>query len=168
MKKISRILISTILLLFSAGIGAASAANGIIPLPQSRETFVYSAVASPVEAKVPSEAKPAGIGPLAEGGDTFSLQVAIGPFARPVDMYLTLLSPDEKGAHVLTLNQDNTFKPFSISSKPWRSDVMSADEVVMRIPVSSLASGPYVLMFAVMPAGVQDRYYLWTVPFLVP
>ncbi len=168
MKKISHMLLGNMLLFFSLWAGAASAASGAIPVPQSRETFLYSASASPFEAKSPSEAKPVGIGSLAEGGDTFSLQVTIGPFARPVDMYLTLLSPDEKSAPVLTLAPDNTFKPFLIGSRPWRGKVTSADEAVMNIPASSLASGPYVLMFAVMPADVQDRYYLWTVPFLVP
>jgi len=168
MKKISSILIGTILLLSSAGVGAASAANGIIPVPQSRETFVYSAAAYPVEAKVPSEAKPVGIGPLAQGGDMLSLRINAGPFAQPVDMYLTMLSPDDKRGPVLSLTPANTFEPLLDNSKPWRKRVTGASEVIMNIPVSSMASGPYVLMFAVMPAGVLDRYYLWTVPFLVP
>jgi len=168
MKNISRILISTILLFFSVKAGIVSAANGIVPLPQSRETFVYSAAAYPLESSDPSRSKPIGIGPLAQGGDIFSLQIIAGPFAQPVDMYLTMLSPDDKRGPVLSLTTGNTFEPLLDSSKPWRKRVTGVSEVIMHIPVSTMASGPYVLMFAVMPADVQDRYYLWTVPFLVP
>lgn len=162
------LLLSGVLLLVCAATGAAIAANGIVPLPESRETFVYSAMAYPLEAKVLSEARPIGIGPLAEGGYTFNLQVSIGPFAMPVDMYLTMLSPDDQSGNVLLLGPDNKFEPFSGSMKPWREKVTAAHEFVMDIPVSSMMSGPYVLVFAAMPAGAQDSYYLWTVPFLVP
>jgi len=168
MKKRFSILLSALLLLFCLSAGVASAANGKFPLPGSRETFLYSAAAYPFEAATPSEARPVGIGSLAEGRDSFNLQVSIGPFVRPVDMYLTLLSPDDRNGPVLSLNPDNTFGTFSGSMKPWREKVTAADDFIMDIPVSSMVSGPYVLMFAVMPAGFQDRYYLWTVPFLVP
>lgn len=157
-----------ILLLFCSAAGAASASNGVVPLPATRETYLYSASVYPFEAMALSKAKPVGIGPLAEGGDTFNLQVSIGPFARPVDMYLTMLSPDDKRGPVLSLSPGNTFEPFSGSMKPWRKNVTAADELIMDIPVSSMTSGPYVLMFAVMPADLLDSYYLWTVPFLVP
>ncbi len=168
MKKIFSMLLTPFLLLSFVALDIASASNGMLPLPQSRETFVYSAATYPLEARIPSKSKPVGIGSLAEGGDSFNLQISIGPFVRPVDMYLTLLSPDDKRGPALTLSPDNTFETFSGNMKPWREKVTAADDFIMDLPVSSMVSGPYILMFAVMPVGVQDRYYLWTVPFLVP
>ena len=168
MNKIRFILFGFFLLLFSAGYGAVSAASSFVPMPGYREAFVYSAVANPLDAKDLSQAKPVGIGPLAEGGDMLSLSVTAGPFAEPVNMYITLLSPDDKLGPFLSLNPNNTFEPLSDSSKPWREKVAAADEFIMDMPVSSMSSGPYVLIFAVIPAGDLNRCYLWTVPFLVP
>lgn len=168
MKKRSYMLLGSMLLLLCLSASFASAAKGIFPLPESREMFLYSAAAYPLEDRALSTTKPVGIGTVAEGGDSFNLQVSIGTFARPVDMYLTLLSPDDKQGSVLSLRPDNTFETFSGSMRPWRKRVTAAGEFIMDVPVSSLASGPYVLMFAVMPADNSDRYYLWTVPFLVP
>jgi hypothetical protein len=168
MKKRFCLLFSALLLLICLTDSVASADDTILPVPEIRETFIYGAIAYPSESKFIAKSKPVGIGPLAEGGNTFNLQVSIGPFAGPVDMYLSMLSPDDIYGPVLLLSPDNTFEPFSGSMKPWRKNMTAVHEFIMDIPVSFMMSGPYVLMFAVMPADVQDSYYLWTLPFLVP
>ncbi|MCK4793666.1 MAG: hypothetical protein KAV87_58600, partial [Desulfobacteraceae bacterium] len=69
-------------------------ASPTTPIPVSSQSFTYSATTAPVLSADPSQAKPMGLGPVAEGGGTLSITVKTYQFSGPVDIYFGLYSPE--------------------------------------------------------------------------
>jgi len=130
---------------------------------------------------VPRYAKPVGVGAVANGGNTFTLEVA-ARFAGPVDIYLLMYTPegehdgeydsddedDESPARVMYLDREGVFRSASESSRPWKRDVTAVNQkVLVDVPVSELAEGTYKILLKVRPAGTSYRYYQWSTNFIV-
>ena len=70
----------------------------IMPVPASWQSFQYAPAASAAKSTNPSIAKPFGVGSVATGGTTLSLEVSAGKFLGAVDVCLAIyaqnISPD--------------------------------------------------------------------------
>jgi hypothetical protein len=139
-----------------------SASGSILTLqPQGQEFFEYEAVSIPVISKDPATAKPIGIGPVSEGGNTITLTVSTEVFSQPADVYFAISAPaiDAGSIYLLT---DTGLQPISAGLTPWKSGVTRLSESIFgAIDVSGLPSGLYSVYLAVAPVGKIDSYYLW-------
>jgi hypothetical protein len=148
-----------------------SADPGPIPVPTSREIFSFSAIPFPKEKGNLAKAKPFGIGAIAEGG-SLDLQASIGPFAGPVDVYITMYAPEAAGSleplAIYYLRPDNSFAALTTATEPWQENVTDINKHIVDIPAADLLPGPYILVMTVTPAGFQDTYYKWSTSFIVP
>lgn len=112
---------------------------------------------------------PIGIGAAAIGGETVALQIGIGQFSAPVDIYFALTAPalDPVNMYVLTPSGFKTIAqaglvPWLLSSSGGISIPLLQD-----IPVSILPSGTYTFYIAVTPAGSLSSFYMWETTFKV-
>jgi hypothetical protein len=105
------------------------------------------------------------------------MQVNVGEFAGPVNVYLTLYAPSEKPfapVDVYSLQPDNTFKPIEIGAagtggvEPWKSGVTKVSEAAMSsIPAAELPTGQYLVVLTVTSANNENVYYEWMTHFIV-
>jgi len=138
-----------------------------MPVPTSQLIFSYDPVALPVISTNPSQAKPVGVGSVAEGGDTLSLQISLGQFTGLVDIYFAIYAPSIDPNNIYILNSDNYFQTTIV---PWKENTQGPidEKLFGDIPLSLLPPGTYYLYLAVTPADSLDYYYLWTTYFLIP
>ncbi len=133
-----------------------------LPVPQDQATFSYFPVVSPVVGSTPSETKPIGIGPYAEGGRTLSVQISLPGFSGNVDVFFGLYAP-AIGADVLYfLDGDGKLRPLSDGLVAWRSGAARIEEELFGpIDTSLLPEGTYFFYLLVTPQGTTDQFYLW-------
>ncbi|MEF9426818.1 MAG: BACON domain-containing protein, partial [Candidatus Mariimomonas ferrooxydans] len=146
-----------------------------IPVPIGQQSFPYDPTTTPEASPNPAEAMPVGVGDVATGGDTLTVQVNLGQFSAPVDIYgAYMLSTDPDNIYVL--NPDLTFQVFSfeeffqalsdgafpVGIEPWIENTIGLiDETLFEMPTSELPTGIYYPYALVTPAGSLDNYYLW-------
>src|SRR5512139_751470 len=101
--KSSRALLFPLFLIIVFGVPGKAAAS--ISVPSGQNIFPsYGPMVSPIINSDPSKAMPIGIGAAAIGGETVALQIGIGQFSAPVDIYFALTAPaiDPVNMYVLT------------------------------------------------------------------
>ncbi len=138
--------------------------------PVSQQIFpLYNPIASPIKSAVSSQAMPIGVGSVATGGDTVSIQVGLGQFSGPVDIYFGIYSPLIDPDNIFILTPKNTLQPISAGFTPWISATSGNinESLFGDISTSVLPSVTYELYLAVTPAGSLDTYYLWSTEFTI-
>lgn len=179
--KLSRILFLSLVLVVIGNAFAItiSYAAQSIASPTGQESFPsYNPIALPITSSDPLKAMPIGVGSVASGGDTISLQVDLDQFSGPVDIYFACYAPsiDPQNFYILTSNY--TTMPLSLMDPlhegltPWKRDVSSGINESLAsklgsIPISSLPTGTYTFSLLVTPAGRLDSYYLWSTAIYV-
>ncbi|TNF52266.1 hypothetical protein EP227_07635 [bacterium] len=154
-----------------------------IPLPNKKEAFpAYSPIVSPFVNTNPSQAKPAGIGSKAQGGNILSIKIAYSQFNSAVDIYgaftisaspdrVSVLNPDGKTFQTFTTNQIlNTLRTGTPPSgaKPYLKNITgSVSAHLFDISVDAIPKGTYMVYLLVTPAGNLSQHYLWTTSFVV-
>jgi hypothetical protein len=137
----------------------------VFPVPAAREFITYEAPGEPEISAEPSVSRPFTAGDI--GGGVLSLQVALPPFAGPVDIYLGVYAPDIS-PDLMIVRPNGALQPLSEGELiPWKSHwEEGVDEGLYGdIPIESLPSGEYTLYLFVTPAGTMDTYYLWQTAF---
>ncbi|MEJ2696118.1 MAG: plastocyanin/azurin family copper-binding protein [Candidatus Sulfobium sp.] len=161
---------------FHCGLGMTGtitviAASTTIPLPQTAQTFTYSAVALPSLSTSPAEAQPIGIGDVATGGANLAISVALDQFEGPVDIYFLLYNQSIDPVNIYQLTSSGQLQTLAAGLAPWipSSPGPINQTLFGTIPLSSLPPGTYLLGVAVMPAGDQSlaKFYLWVTDFTV-
>ncbi|MBI5641495.1 MAG: SUMF1/EgtB/PvdO family nonheme iron enzyme [Nitrospirae bacterium] len=150
---------------------AASVLSGTalaMPVPDSANYYENAPVDSPVKSAIAAEAKPVGVGTVAEGGDTLSILVGLEQFGGPVDVYFAIFAPALDPNNIYLLRSDNGIQTISQGLAPWRAGTTGPIEEAIfgDIPVSGLPPGTYQLYLAVTPAGSLDHYYGWVTSFI--
>jgi len=138
-------------------------------VPTGWDSYVYNPIVHPVVSIDPSQAKPVGVGSVAEGGDTLSIHVALSEFSGPVDVYFALSAPDINPHNIYILKSDNTFQLLAAGLEPWKGNTTGhIDEPLFGdIPTSLLPAGTYYLFLAVTPSHSFNTFYLWTTHFTI-
>ena len=175
MKSSKILLLSLVLVVISNAFAIPlSYADQSITVPTGQESFpLYGPIASPIISTDPSKAMPIGVGSVASGGDMVSVQVGIGQFSGPVDIYFAYYAPSIDPQNIYILTSNYTFIPLSVLDPlhegltPWKINVSSGineslASALGNIPVSSLPPGTYTAYLLVTPAGRLDSYYLWS------
>lgn len=139
-------------------------------LPSKQESFSFQPVENPVRSNNPAEAKPVGIGTVATGGSTLSMEVGLDMASGNADLYFGIYSTALDTDNIYILKSDNTFQTLSTGLEPWRPDTAGpiSENLFGDIAASSLPKGTYDLYFLVTPAGNLDSYYLWSTYFIIP
>ena len=156
----------------------ASAAGSLMPLPAGQEVFTYDTAVTPVRSDDPASTIPVGVSPSGAGGGTIDMQVSIGKFEGPVNVYLTLYAPAEKPSFapvdVYSLQPDNTFKPVDMGQAgtagvdPWKTNVNEVNETVLSsMSQAGLPAGQYLVVLTVTNANNENVYYEWMTHFIV-
>ena len=140
-------------------------ASSTIPVPSSAHVFISPVSASPVLSTNASLAVPIGVGSVATGGGTMSLQVDLDQFAGPVDVYLLLYLPVIDPGNIWELTSTGTLQPVSMGLAPLNPNVTGpiSETIFEDIPTSVFPHGEYVFGVIVTPAGDQSltKYYFW-------
>jgi len=154
-----------------------------MPLPTGQMIYTYDAVAAPVLSADPSKAKPIGVGPIANGGTSVSVNVNVGPFAGTVNISLAEYKPSYRTNTVFSMNSEGRLVASSGNIGVWKTDVTGVKKHIFGpIPVSNLKKGIYTLTLTAKPSGSRDEddddddegssssnssYYKWTTHFTV-
>lgn len=145
----------------------------MMPVPSGQSEYFYDSLMSPVVNNDPSLAQPIGVGDIAVGGDTLSLQVNLPEFRGPVDVYLAIYAPS-LDSNIWLIKPDSTLQPFSYSTGlvKWRENTVGPinESLYGNISVSrsGLPSAMYNLYIAVTPPNSLEQFYLWSTYFIVP
>ena len=150
-------------------VGVSSAPTPAIPIPAACQDFPCSPATSPVLSTDPSQAKPMGLGPVAEGGVTLSITVNTYQFLDPVDIYFGLYSPEIDPDNIYLLTSGGDFQSSSEGLAPWKANITGPinESLFGDIQTSSLPKGTYCLYLLVTPTGNLSNYYLWITIFSV-
>jgi predicted secreted hydrolase len=133
-----------------------------LPVPQDQTNFSYFPVASPVVGTTPSETKPIGIGPYAEGGRTLSVQISLPGFSGNVDVFFGLYAPSFGADGFYFLDKDGDLRPLSDGLVAWKNGPAVIEEQLFgAVDTSNLPEGTYSFYLLVTPQGTTDQYYLW-------
>jgi len=140
-----------------------------ILVPTSQLIFIYDPIVFPVVSTNPSQAKPIGVGSVAEGGETLSIHIALSKFSGPIDMYFAISAPSIYPDTIFILKSDGNLQPLSMGLLPWKENTVGPIDKYLfgDIPILSLPPGIYYLYLAVTPAFSLDTYYLWTTYFVI-
>jgi hypothetical protein len=151
------------------GGGGATMGSGMMQLPTSQQMFTYGATSAPLTGIDFTTTMPIGVGPVAMGGNTLSVQVATSEFASPVDMYFAIYAPSIDPFNIYMLRPDGSLQPASSGVEPWMSGVTSVNQAMFgNIPTSSLPKGTYTMGLMAAPAGANmSTYYLWMTNFTI-
>lgn len=138
-----------------------------IPIPANCQSFTYSSATSSVLSTDPSQAKPMGLGPVAEGGGALNITIQINQFSGPVDIYFGLYSPEIDPDNIYLLTSGGAFQKLSESLAPWKANITGPiDESLFGdIQTSNLPKGTYYLYLLVTSTGNLSNYYLWITNF---
>ena len=170
MKSSKILLLSLVLVVVSNAFAITiSYADQFMAAPTGQEGFpLFGPIVSPIISTGPSQAMPIGVGSIAAGGDTLSIQVGLGGFSDPVDIYFAFYAPSIDPQNIYLLTSTYTLMPLSVVTPPnevptpWKINVSSGvNESFGNIPISSLPTGAYTFYLVVTPAGRLDSYYLW-------
>lgn len=167
----SRMLI--VYLLFMIGSISLPATGQVMPEPTSPQVISQGTVATPVLDADPAKAKPIGVGQVAQGGSTFSIQIGLPQFSQPVDIYFGVQLPNSTDLYIWTAA--NTFKLPSEAATLWELawKMANVDQVSdypfgpTPLATSLLPDGTYNLYLAVFPTGGLLNYNLWQTSFTV-
>ncbi len=158
---------------------APAVCSSSMAVPSGQHVFPsYGPMTLPVVNTDPARAMPIGLGSAATGGTTVTLQIGIGEFSGPVDIYVGIYAPAINPDYIYILMPDNvtlqhvplnsltpngTLQLSSVTFSPWMANTSgNIDETVLRsMAVSSLPQGTYSLYLLVTPAGSLSSYYLW-------
>jgi hypothetical protein len=147
-------------------IGVSSIPTLTIPIPTNCQSFTYSATTSPELSIDPSQAKPMGLGNIAEAGDTLSIRVQTNQFSGPVDIYFGLYSPEIDTDNIYLLTSGGVFQKSSEGLAPWKTNITGPIDEFLFGPIaaSSLPEATYLFYLLVTPADSMDLadYYLWS------
>lgn len=139
-------------------------------VPNGQQLFPpYGPIISPVISADPSQAKPIGVGPVAVGGDTVSIEVGLGRFSGPVDVYFGIYAPLIDPVNTYILTPENTLQPISMVFTPWLTATYGNinEPLFGDIYTSDLQPVTYELYLAVTPVGSLDTYYFWSTEFTI-
>lgn len=149
--------------------------DSIIQAPAGQQSFTYSSVESAAKSTLAIRSKPVGVGPVASGGQTVRLEVSIGKFSSPVDVYLALYVPSIDPANIYLIRSDSLIQPLSNGFVKFKENTTSVNKRLLGdIPISSLPSGNYTVYTLITPAGTDlnaggiNNYYLYETSFLIP
>jgi predicted secreted hydrolase len=157
-----RQLMGILLMGLSLGLPHGASFGGMLPVPQDQATFSYFPVVSPVMGATPSETKPIGIGPYAEGGRTLSVQISLSDFSGNVDVFFGLYAPAISADAFYFLDGEGKLRPLSEGLVAWKSGAATIDaEPFGLIDTSGLPEGTYFFYLAVSPQDTTGPYYLW-------
>ena len=109
--KLSRSRFFSLILVVCAIVITNNAFALTMAVPEGQQIFpLYNQIASPIISSDPTQAMPVGVGSVAVGGDTVSIQVGLGQFSGPVDIYFGLYSPliDPDNVFILTPLEHST------------------------------------------------------------
>lgn len=128
----------------------------------------------------PAQAMPIGVGPVAQGGNSLTLQMNLGQFLSPMDVYAgwgISTDPDK----LYFLNSNYSIQAFAFSEViqalssgtlpagvgPWKSAVMEPinETLANGLPVSQLGPGTYTFFLLTTPAGSPANFYIWRTSF---
>jgi hypothetical protein len=143
---------------------AASYAWSAMPLPGSRQDWIYNAVDSPVLNDDPAHAHPIGVGTCAGGGNGFDIQIGLNRMSGPADIYFAIAAP-ALSDHIYPLTARGALQPLSaVGLQPWMKAVWGPTDASLfgTIAFGQLPAGTYFLGLLVTPAGQPDTHVLWT------
>lgn len=156
---------------------------GAMPPPSGPNYFAYSPVVSPVLSDDPAVSRPVGIGAIARGGNTLTLQVGTASFDSPVDVYFIMYAPFYAAPlaysvspapyqyidplqSFFVLKPDYTFQSMVQGFIPWKKNVTVVNEDIFgNVPTFLLGQSTYFVYLLITPAGSLNGYYLWTTNF---
>jgi hypothetical protein len=120
-----------------------------------------------------TEAKPIGLGAVALGGSSLTIQNQIGPFAGNVDIYFLVYARNEN--LLFMLDSSGSLDVYSESGPflPWKSGVTGVNESLFggaTILISAIPPDLYYLGLLVTPAGDASlaKYDLFVTTFENP
>ncbi len=148
------------------GTVTVNAVPSVIPLPVAPQSFTYAAILSPVISVDPAQAKPIGLGPVATGGSSINLEVALDQFSGPADIYFLLDAPAIDPVNIYLLTAGGTFQTFAAAGfSPWKAALSAPinETVISNFPISALPHGTYLFGILAAPAGDTSltKFYLW-------
>ncbi len=172
--KTSFIMFAMVGLVFAASAHAMMGSTGtmgtyMMQMPTGQQMYEYGAVTSPIAGSDVSTAMPLGVGAVATGGNTITLQAAVGQFSGPMDMYITAYAPGIDPFNIYVMHQDGAFWPVSAGFEPYMTGVTSMNQTpITNMATSSLPKGTYTLGLMATPSGSNmSSYYFWTTHFAV-
>ncbi len=163
-------------------IGQAIINAGMMAVPSGKQIIPISPpIVFPIINPVSIQAAPIGIGSIAVGGSIFNLEIGLGPFSAPVDIYaaftlstvpgeIRILNPDGKTFQTFTMNQIVQALSTGVPPAGLEPSVSNTSgglyvPLLQNVPVSNLPVGTYNLYIAVFPAGNLSAYYIWQTTF---
>ncbi len=135
-----------------------------LPVPTGQQYFPYEPVNEPFLSDIPGTAKPIGVGPAAEGGDTIRLRVGLNSFSNPVDIYFGIHAPSISPSILILQPDGKTFRPVETDFTPWKRAVTGPidEQILDDINVSQLPPGRYSFyLLASYPSGTLTSFFLW-------
>ena len=152
-----------------AMMGSTGTMGTYMQMPSGHQMFDYGSVTSPVAGTDISTSMPIGVGAVAMGGNTITIQAAVGQFSSPMDVYMTVYMPAIDPFNVWLLHQDGSLYPVTDGFEPWMTGVTAINQTpISNVDTSTLPKGTYALGLMATPSG-QDMttYYLWTTHFTI-
>ena len=143
--------------------------SSFIPSPIVPANILLPLSNSAVIDSDPEKAVSIGVGPLASGGDTLRLEIKLGAFAGPVDLYFGFFAPTVDPLNMCILKPDLTFQTHEDGIIPWKTNVTgsTSESLFGEIPISALSESTYYIYLAATQAGkdFSSGYYLWQTQF---
>jgi hypothetical protein len=151
------------LLVFVAHSEAMMGGGMMMQMPAGEQMFFYGPITSPVTGSDAAGTMPIGVGSVAMGGNMATVHATVGPFAGPVDMYVTVYAPAMDPFNIYMVHQDGSLHPASMGFAPWMQGVTDVDQdIIGNMPVSSLPKGTYSFGLMVTPSGSNmSSFYMW-------
>lgn len=145
---------------------AAYGNPGSPAFPLSR-MFSYPPSDFPVKDMFLFDARPIGLGPAANGGDTLDFRVGFAGYPQPLDLYMALYLPFLPQPNLWMVGPDSSLQPFTQSLIKWKENVTGTVEetIFSNIPTGPLPAGDYFFYLLATPAGSLDSFYLWGTSF---
>jgi hypothetical protein len=145
--------------------------NSPIPSPASSARILLLASRSALIDSDPEKPVPIGVGPLASGRETLRLQVNLGPFEGPVDLYLAIFIPDVDPVSTFILKPDMTLQKHEDGIIPWKTNVEGSvsETLFVETPASFLPASTYHVYLAATHAGkdFSSSYCVWSTRYEV-
>jgi len=166
-------------------------AGDAMPVPTFKEVFSYDPVNLPVISSDPAQARPIGVGPLADGGDTVDVNIQIGPFEGPVNVSFLIYAPSVDSEDLYFISPHYELKSLSQAADEnarsqraedrgaqllcnarrlasWKNNVTGVNENLFTVPVAGLPSGIYTLTLIVKSPDDDGNFYRWVTHFTIP
>ncbi len=153
----------------SSGMTGTVIVNPVIfPAPAGQHVVTFPAITAPVIGSDRDTSKPIGIGALATGGTTLTIQVAISQYAVPMDIYAAF-TVSTTPQTIVNIMPNLSFQNFTlqdilvalssgqppVGSVPWMSNVATTVNATLftDLPVSGIPAGHYTAYLLVTPHG---------------